>query len=331
MLAKKSTIFSSVQSSSTRTSNVGNKVLSKFYANNPSKRAGDNRSLDNDAYIKTNVGDLITCCTNEITGLTTTAPLTSANNPFTVSWDSLKGATYYNVSATNTGYFPTITHESPLSTTASIDYESAGGGTPQKVTISAYNYKGIKVSSTIDVLPCFLAGSLVHMFDGTTKPIEDVRVYDFVMGAFGEVNQVLFLHRPRLGNSHMCCINEQHHTTNHHPHVSVDKQFYCGDPDRVSNFTYGHTHTVMDEYGNLVEQMLYGLNNDRIHTLQTGVELKTIEGSQVVNTMELYSLPENTQLYNLVVDGSHTYYVDGYAVTGWPREDDFDYDRWCKR
>ena len=42
-------------------------------------------------------------------------------------------------------------------------------------------------------------------------------------------------------------------------------------------------------------------------------------------------MPSDTQLYNLVVGGSHTYHVDGYAVTGWPREDDFDYDRWiCK-
>jgi hypothetical protein len=26
--------------------------------------------------------------------------------------------------------------------------------------------------------------------------------------------------------------------------------------------------------------------------------------------------------------GSHTYNVDGYAVTGWPNEEDFDYDLW---
>jgi hypothetical protein len=43
-----------------------------------------------------------------------------------------------------------------------------------------------------------------------------------------------------------------------------------------------------------------------------------------------YSLPPETQLYNLVVGGSHTYHVEGYAVTGWPREDDFDYDACVK-
>ena len=42
-------------------------------------------------------------------------------------------------------------------------------------------------------------------------------------------------------------------------------------------------------------------------------------------------MPEDTQLYNLVVDGSHTYHVDGYAVTGWPSENDFDYDTWSRK
>ena len=39
-------------------------------------------------------------------------------------------------------------------------------------------------------------------------------------------------------------------------------------------------------------------------------------------------MPPETKLYNFVVGGSHTYFVNGYAVTGWPREDDFDYDKW---
>jgi hypothetical protein len=50
-----------------------------------------------------------------------------------------------------------------------------------------------------------------------------------------------------------------------------------------------------------------------------------------VASLETYSLPPDTQLYNLVVSGSHTYHVDGYAVTGFPREDDFDYDAWVPR
>jgi hypothetical protein len=73
---------------------------------------------------------------------------------------------------------------------------------------------------------------------------------------------------------------------------------------------------------------LHGLKKERILQLHESVELKTTDGSRIVKTLETYSLPPETQLYNLVVGGSHTYHVDGYAVTGWPREDDFNYDEW---
>jgi hypothetical protein len=76
---------------------------------------------------------------------------------------------------------------------------------------------------------------------------------------------------------------------------------------------------------------LHGLAKGRVQTLKLGQPLKTIEGSRVVNTLEAYNLPPETPLYNLVVGGSHTYHVNGYAVTGWPREDDFDYDAWALR
>jgi hypothetical protein len=59
--------------------------------------------------------------------------------------------------------------------------------------------------------------------------------------------------------------------------------------------------------------------------------LKTIEGSREVKKIEYTPFPSDTQLYNLVVGGSHTYHVEGYAVTGWPREDDFDYDLWVPK
>jgi hypothetical protein len=170
------------------------------------------------------------------------------------------------------------------------------------------------------------------MADGSTKAIEDVQVNDLVIGAFGEINRVLALHRPILGSTaQMCKINDEHSTTNHHPHVSADKRFYCGDPDLVSNSTYGRKHNVIDEFGNTVERMLHGLAKERIGKLVTGIELKTIEGSRIAETIELYSMPETTQLYNLAIDGSHTYHVDGYAVTGWPSEHDFDYDSWCRK
>ena len=179
--------------------------------------------------------------------------------------------------------------------------------------------------------PCFLAGSYVQMADGSVKVIEDVKVGDLVVGAFGEVNSVLALHRPLLGSGKMCKMNDEHSTTNHHPHVSVDKKFYCNDPKTVNETTYGKHHKVLNEKGEEVEMLLHGLKKERVQQLTLGVELKTVNGSKKLETLEVYSMSPDTQLYNLVVGGSHTYHVDGYAVTGWPREDDFDYDTWTSR
>jgi hypothetical protein len=166
------------------------------------------------------------------------------------------------------------------------------------------------------------------MADGTTKAIEDVRVGDMILGAFGEHNPVLALHRPLLGNNTMTNINNDHHTSSHHPHISVDKKFYAVKPAVVMSDTYGKSHEVLDENMIPYQRFLAGLNAGRVQQMETGIILKTVEGPKEITFLDTYEMAPDTQLYNLVVGGSHTYCVDGYAVTGWPNEEDFDYDAW---
>ncbi len=181
------------------------------------------------------------------------------------------------------------------------------------------------------VAPCFFKDALVTMQDGSTKVIEDVRVGDMVLGAFGEYNEVLALHRPLLGKNTMTNINNEHHTSSHHPHISSDKKFYAVKPAVVMSDTYGKSHEVLDENMVPYQRFLAGLNSGRVEQLVVGVQLKTVDGTRAVTFLDTYEMAPDTQLYNLVISGSHTYYVDGYAVTGWPNEDDFDYDMWKVR
>jgi hypothetical protein len=167
------------------------------------------------------------------------------------------------------------------------------------------------------------------MADGTEKNIEDVLIGDLVRGAFGETNKVLALHRPLLGLSKMSRINNDHTSTNHHPHVGVDSRFYVGNSNEVSTVTYNNWHSVITEDG-IKDLFLSGLHPWRIRKLEVGVVLQTCKGPRTVDSLEVFDMPPQTQLYHLVVDHSHTYIVEGYAVTGWPREDDFDYDNWVK-
>lgn len=178
---------------------------------------------------------------------------------------------------------------------------------------------------------CFLAGARVAMADGSEKVIEDVAIGDSVIGAFGEINTVLALHRPLLGANRMCNINGEHHTSNHHPHIGANKEFYSNDVAWLQASTYNREHAVINVAGEKELRKLHGVKSERVQPMFVGAELKTLDGSRTVSSLEVYTLPPETQLYNLVVGGSHTFHVDGYAVTGWPREDDFDYDSWKPR
>ena len=187
-------------------------------------------------------------------------------------------------------------------------------------------------SITNDVqLSCFLAGTPVALADGTTKPIEEVAVGDLVVGAFGEANPVVALQRPLLADSKVCRINDEHTTTTHHPHIGSDRQFYCPDPDAIKRVMYGKTHTIIYGDGSTEERFMTGVNPDRIKKLELGTALQTTTGPRSITKIEPLPMSSDTQVYHLVVGGSHTYTVDGYAVVGWATETDFDYDTWSAK
>ena len=329
-----------------------NRTISAFYNRNPSvptnTSVGQQTSSEGETlqcYLGnlmkcTDLVDTVACVPGTVSNLVITSenPETILPSPYnntynfyvTFSWDPLPNATSYTITTNDTTNTPppTIVY-TPGTTNATMYYNEAEVDTI--ITVTAQTPCGTSGSATIAAAPCFLAGSLVQMADNTTKPIEYVEVGDHVRGAFGEINAVLALHRPLLGSASMCKINDEHSTTNHHPHISIEKKFYCGNPKMVSSQTYGQVHKVIDADGNIVDRLLKGLNPERIQKLELGIILKTVEGQRTVNNLELYTLPPETQLYNLVISGSHTYHVDGYAVTGWPSEDDFDYDFWVAK
>jgi len=255
------------------------------------------------------------------TSFTPEAPYLAWSYGWHISWDPIPSATSFDLYQVDASYEVNITG-------------------PNSADVYTNNFNDIVLvvhktgcpDITGVTAPCFLAGSLVVMSDHVThKKIEDVCVGDKVCGAFGEVNTVMALHRPLLGKHTLTRINGEHTTTSHHPHVGSDKKFYAVDIATAVEKTYGRLHNVIDGTGNVVSRLLWGLRPNRLLPLKEGVVLKYKGGAKAVRTLETLTMPEDTQLYNLVVSGSHTYYVEEYAVTGWPREDDFDYDRWIPK
>jgi hypothetical protein len=251
-------------------------------------------------------------------------PYDSYNVRFILTWDSLPAGTTFSFSST-TDFISSYTTVLINSTSAYIYYNTDPFF--EIVTITATNSCS-SVSATTQFPPCFLAGSLVSLANKTQIPIEDIKVGDELFGAFGEINKVLALHRPLLGNTKMLNINNEHHTSLHHPHIGLDKKFYSYDPLRNINDLYNKSYPVINEDGLTEYRKLEGVSKSRFSQMNIGSVLKTIDGFKQIESLEIYELPSNTQMYNLVMSGSHTYCVDGYAVTGWPSETDFDYDCW---
>jgi hypothetical protein len=347
-----------------RTRRLASQTLALFHRNNPETRELGPNILDESTYLVRKTGDMhniiqtissridepgCSCeaaaaapnCTDEPASFTINISVTEAspfNPPYdiynstyniydTITWDPVEGATSYTVTVTNDYYDGLVIYTGG---TTALVFQNLTGPDMETITVTALNDCGSSIASGA-FAPCFLAGSLVTLADGTQKVIEEVAVGDQVLGAFGEINTVLAVHRPLLGSYYMVHINGEHYSSAHHPHVTADKQFVCAEPAVVDNETYGREHVVINAEGQEELRMLHGLRPGRVQKLLLGAALKTVGGSRLVESLERADMPPETQLYNLVVGGSHTYHVDGYAVTGWPREDDFDYDAWVPR
>jgi hypothetical protein len=176
---------------------------------------------------------------------------------------------------------------------------------------------------------CFLGSSYTIMADGSRKMMKDVKVGDLLMGAFGESNEVLASEDLILGDRPMFVINYTHHTSGDHPHVTPDRKFVAIEPHEAFK-EWGQWYNCELADGSVVMLNNVGFDNpeDKVKEMEIGNVLQTIEGPKSVDCIESYYLPPETKLYNFVMSGSHTYFADGYAVTGWPRDDDFDYVEW---
>lgn len=178
---------------------------------------------------------------------------------------------------------------------------------------------------------CFYGSALVTMADKSKKQLRDIQVNDEVLGAFGEINKVIALDRTFLGKRKMVRINNEHRTSEEHPHLGYDlddKLVFFVPQIETLMLEWGQKHYVINEFGQLEQRLNRGLTSDRLRSMIVGNTLLKTDGKKEISDLFWYSEHPATPLYNLVVSGSHTYYVDDYCVTGWPREDDFDYDNW---
>ena len=134
------------------------------------------------------------------------------------------------------------------------------------------------------------------MSDGTSQHIENVKIGDYLLGKNGAINKVLDYERPRLGSRKLYSINDgPFFITAAHPLLTT-----TGWKSIDINSLYAESPALVNEL--------------KVSALMVGDTLVTADGkSEVIYSIEGKSSADQ-QLFNFVLSGDRTYYVDGFLT-----------------
>jgi hypothetical protein len=177
---------------------------------------------------------------------------------------------------------------------------------------------------------CFPGETLVTLESGATIPISEVRVGDILLGGFGYRNTVLAIDKTRLGARPLKVINGYHRFTAEHRHVSPTG-WVSIDRDATMAEHNQWFDVIVDNAGTVAPRQLVKFTKTPILPLEVGTQLLRGDGyliESVKTLMDDWTRGEQEEVYSLVMDGSHTFLANGFIVSGWARDDDFDYAPW---
>lgn len=166
---------------------------------------------------------------------------------------------------------------------------------------------------TGEALSCFTAGTRVTMADGSEKPIEQIEVGEQVLGPNGEVNRVLRIERPLLGERKLYSLNGGvPFVTAEHPFMTKEG-WKAIDPNATAAENPSLTVGTLKPGDALVR--LEGTEAPAVTAGGSPTKPRTARlSSMALERFEARSADPKTQLYNLRLDGSHVYFANGYLV-----------------
>gem|GEM_PF-3243967 len=150
---------------------------------------------------------------------------------------------------------------------------------------------------------CFVAGTLVHMADGSFKDIEKVVIGDLVMNENMESTVVTALHKPIIGSRGIFTINDKIESTGDHP-------FQTTEGWKVVNASqFARTQNSDDPYKSFKDVEL--------EELKVGDVLITATGEEVIETITWSDeRPADDFVYSFSIANGEGYWADGYLVYG---------------
>lgn len=147
---------------------------------------------------------------------------------------------------------------------------------------------------------CFVPGTMVTMADGTEKAIEWIQAGEKVLGMDGMINTVTGVEIPYLGERLLYAFNGGNFfVTEEHPFRLESGQWASISPEATSD-----------------EQPEFEEKFGKVKPLKVGDTIVMKDGkTMTLETIE--SRGRNTKtmpVFNLLLDGNHTYYADGFLV-----------------
>ena len=150
---------------------------------------------------------------------------------------------------------------------------------------------------------CFMPWTPIIMADGITrKPISEIVVGDQVLSRDGNANTVKEIETPMLGKRLVYGWGgKDPFVSEEHPMMTTEGWGAFSPTTLFEGEFHTFTEVVKEELKDVVE-------------IKTGTELVTHMGNEVISDLVPESMPEDTVIYNLLLDGDNTYYANNVLV-----------------
>ncbi|MCW5713367.1 MAG: hypothetical protein KIT43_02455 [Bauldia sp.] len=169
-------------------------------------------------------------------------------------------------------------------------------------------------------LSCFVGDTEILMADGTVRRIADVRVGDWVVGSGGDLNRVVEIETPLLGDRKLYAFGDAPaFVTAEHPFMTREG-WKSIDPaatlEETGTFRVG-TLTAADEVVTLAS-VVAEARPMRVAggagALGPIIDVQIATAYRTLGTITAHEAAPTTQVFNLRLDGNNTYFANGHLV-----------------
>lgn len=160
---------------------------------------------------------------------------------------------------------------------------------------------------------CFTAGTMILMADGSQRPIETIAAGDQVMGRRGRVNAVKACERTVLGDRRLYALNGGRlFVTAEHPFLTVEG-WKALDPEATRRENAALDVGALQIGDQLCRGTVRVVGGER-RSAPAGPGILFMQATATLEALAAVSAAPETPLFNLLLDGDHSYVADGWIV-----------------